>query len=187
MHDIRSPFEPGPKLENFAVVEEELLFGVDLAPSQLLLKVLLHDCILLRHPFAVDFGGPLVALVGLRGTLRLAQFLVKLAGVVITVVQINIPAVNRDGLPQPEVVGGQEFPVLVKALLPPEEGLADGETVIFLFFLVHLDGVVLEVEEHLDFAVAFVFEVAFDDCLLEEAVEPEDMPVQMNPVRLVQL
>lgn len=187
MHNVGSRLEPGPELENFAVVEEELFFGVDFAPSQLLFEVLLHDGVLFRQPFAVDFGGPLVTLVGFGWALGLPKFLVELAGVVITVVQVDVPTVNRDGLPQSEVMGSQELAVLVETFLPPEESFAHGEAVVFLFLLIHLDGVILKVEEELYFAVAFVFEVAFNDCLLEEAVEPEDVPVQMDPVRLVKL
>lgn len=54
-----------------------------------------------------------------------------------------------------------------------------------MFFFVDGDGVVLKIEQDLHLTVTLIFEVAFDDCLFEVAKEAENMPIEMDPFRLV--
>lgn len=178
--------EAGVELEHLAVVLEELLLGVDLAAAQLLLEVVLHLRVLLRHPLVGERGSPLVVVVGLGRPLRLAGALVELAGVVIAVVEVDGAAVERDRLADAQVVGSQELAVLLHVLLPLQE-LALRDARVLEFLLVDGDGVVLEVEEHLHLAVAAVLLVALDHALLEVAEEAQDVAVEVHPVGLVEL
>ena len=56
-----------------------------------------------------------------------------------------------------------------------------------MFFLINGNGVVFKVEQHFHLTVTLVFEVAFDNCLLEVTKEAKNMAIKMNPIRLVEL
>lgn len=186
MHDEGGSFEPGEELQYFSIVFEELLFRVDLPASQFLLEVLLHLGILFGDPLVSDCGGPLVILIRFRRALRLSCFFVELAGVVVAIVEVDGPAVEGDGLSESEIICGEELAVLLHVLFSFEE-LALGDTRILEFFLVDGDGIVLEVEEHLDLSISAILVVALHDALLEVSIEAQDMSVEIDPVWLVQL
>ena len=186
MHDEGRALEPGEELEHLAVVLQELLLGVHLTPAQLFLEVFLHLGVLLGHPLVSDCRGPLVILVRLCGALRLSRFFVEFPGVVIAVVEVDGPAVERDCLSEPEIVGSEEFPIFLDVLLALEE-LALGDARVLEFLLIDGDGVVLEVEEHLHLTVAAVLAVALHHALLEISEEAQHVAVEVDPVRLVKL
>lgn len=112
--------------------------------------------------------------------------LVKLASVVIAIVEVNGSTIEGDGLADAQVISGEELAVLLDVLLALEE-LALRDAGVLEFLLVDGDGVVLEVEEDLDLAVAAVLLVALDHALLEVAEEAQHVPVEVHPVRLVEL
>jgi hypothetical protein len=78
--------------------------------------------------------------------LRLSEFLVELSCIFITVVNVNVSAVNRYRLAQSEVVGCKELAILAETLFSSEETLADWDTAVLLPLLIHLDGVVLQIK-----------------------------------------
>jgi hypothetical protein len=61
--------------------------------------------IFFRDPFVGDSGGPLVMLVGLCRALRLSEFLIKFACVLIAVVEVDGSAVEGDWLADVDIVG----------------------------------------------------------------------------------
>lgn len=133
-----------------------MFLRVDFSSTEFFFKVLLHDGVFFGDPFVVNFSGPLVVLIGLRGALWLSKFFVELSGVFVTVVEVDVSAVDGDGFSQSEVVSGEELSVLSEAFLSAEEGFAHGETVVLLFLFVHLDGVVFQVKEDFYFSVALI-------------------------------
>lgn len=63
MENVGSTFKTRIKFENFSVVFEELLLRINLPTTELFFEVLFHQGVFFRHPFLVDFRGPLIVLV----------------------------------------------------------------------------------------------------------------------------
>ena len=74
-----------------------------------------------------------------------------------------------------------------EVLFSSEETLSNWKSIVLLFLFVHLDRDIFEVKEDFDFAVSFVFEVAFNNRFFEVAIKFEDMSVEMNSIWLIQL
>lgn len=186
MHNEGSSFEVCIELQDFSIVLQKLFLRVDLSSSQFLLKILLHLSILLGDPLVGLGLSPVVIGVGLGGTLRLSDFLVEFSGVLITVVEVDGPTIDLEDFSEFDVVGSHELAVSLGVFLPFQEFPLRNSRVL-VFFLVDGDGVVFEVQEELDLAVAGVLGTAFDDTLLEVAEEAKNMAIEMNPVGLVEL
>jgi hypothetical protein len=104
MNDKGSTLVPGKEFKYLSVIFKELLLGVDLTSTQLLLKILLHLCIFLGNPFISLCRSPLVVFVLLSRSLRLPYLLIELSGVVIAVVQIDGPSIENDRLSNSQII-----------------------------------------------------------------------------------
>lgn len=104
VHDVRTVIEY-VELKDFPVIFEKLFLIPDSSPPQSVFSVLLH--VIVTHRDKLDIGLLIEGILGL-GLGGLLGPLVELAGVVITVGQVDGFAVNVNGAPHHEVIRGHQ-------------------------------------------------------------------------------
>lgn len=133
------------EFEHPPVIFQELLFGYNSPPTQLLLKIILHDCILDWNKLGCRFLNPLIAQVILGRTLRVAKLFIELPGVLVTVHKANRLAVNVHDIADSEILRHEELAIFINCLFPLQEDTLR-DTRVFLLFLVDRYGVILKIE-----------------------------------------
>jgi len=56
-----------------------------------------------------------------------------------------------------------------------------------MLLFIDRDWIIFKVEEYFDLAISWIFMIAFDNAFFEVSIESKDMPIEMNPVRLIEL
>jgi hypothetical protein len=111
----------GVKLEHFPIIFQKLLFRDHSSTAQLLLQIVLHDCILNWDKLGGSLLNPGIILVVLSRPLRNAHFFIELPGVLIAVHQPNILSVYFNHITYSEILRHKELAVFIDSLLPFEE------------------------------------------------------------------
>jgi len=164
--------------EDFAVMVEELFLGKNFASSEFLLHVLEHLGIFLggdrnfRHLKVVN-GAILCWWLGR------AEFVIKLAGVLVHVVYSELSAKDGDIASDSEILGHERHTVwLLEALLLEESSLRN--TGIDLLGLDYHDGLVDQVVEDMNFADAVVLKAGLNNAFFCISEEFQDLLVEHN-------
>ena len=84
---------------------------------------------------------------------------------------------NGNRLSKPEIVSSEELSILTETFLSSQKVFSYRHSAIFLFLLIHLKGVILKIEEHFDFAVSLIFEIALNNALLEVTIKSQNMSI----------
>ena len=103
--------------------------------------------------------------------MRTAQLLIKLSGVVITVIEVNRPSIKSNRLANFYIVSSQKLAVFQYVFFPFEE-LPLRYSRVLKFLLIDGNGVILEIKQHFDLPVSIVLQAALHHALLEVAKEP---------------
>ena len=122
-----------------------------------------------------------------RWTLRETYFFIEFPCVLITVVEIDISAVNINNFSNLKAMNVMEFSTTIwfKTFLSlKEDSLRD--TWIFFFFFIDGNWVIFQVKHYLNFSVSWIFWVALNNAFLKETIESQDMTIKSNPIWLIE-